>query len=257
MKTIVKSILFTGVLALAVTGCQKVSDDTDVTLKAKIGEPTFECQTQGYDCGSAIKVEWPASIDVGYTSTYGDGNVITITSVDGDCFTWTSIYPVCAVLVKAGNGYATPTGAISGTGGTTCIPSDGPSISHVTFCYSPNPMIIAFKSQLSPSGTAYTVVEGMANLIDFYPFVTGNNGKIYLNGDISTPVGDITVGNFDDDELLEVKIEMFNPTSVYFFASSWLFVGTLDQFNACTSLSCYMEKNTFTPATSLIFDLSF
>ena len=288
MKTIIKSILFTVALALVMTGCQKETDNISVSLKSSAtstriidvwnpaGGAIAECEAAGGSCGYAYK--WNQDPDGGGellpplglpnegapngTIVTPDGNSITILNSDGKTFDWISVAPVCKVIVKAGRGaivyYYDP--AVTHDEGLIGFLSKG--ISHISFCHGDLPaMVIAFKTGLS-NGIAYTFVESQTGfLVDYYPFVTGVVGKIYYDGNINLPVGNITVGNFDADDLLEVRIDHSDMSDVSFENNHWLFVGTLQQFNACGQ---YANQGCFpytwfsvVPTESLIYDLGF
>ena len=150
MKPIIKPVLFTAFLALLITGCQKSTYDSNLQAELKgsingiepvgVGSPTEECAAAGYNCGYAFKIEpWDEFTGVGDNVVYNaddgvpGGNVITIVTSDGHNFTWTSNYPVCAVIVKAGkNSTVYPVnGAKSGS-----VNDIDKVISHITFCYS-------------------------------------------------------------------------------------------------------------------------
>lgn len=246
MKTIIKSVLLTAILALVVTGCQKEDVDQNVSLKSltsfvggfyesnwQSGNANFECaQAGGCDAGSY-------KMDHGIASgiTYSE-NAVTVIGTSEKSFSWTSTKPVCKIIVKAGTGaYIFEIGGLKS--GTMTYPVIGgvkaKNISHITFCYSPNPMVIAFKTQTT-NHPAWTVVAGYdLKTVDFYSFVNGFNGKIYQDGDINQPFGNINVSDSNADGLLEVTIDNSDMPALFFEYESHLFVGTLADYLNCAS----------------------
>jgi hypothetical protein len=103
------------------------------------GDAAFECNEAGLDCDFAYKFdEWDGSEDGPYV--VDGGNTITILGADAQAFSWTSQFPVCAVIVKGGpsaNVYYYD-GALGDTALVAPVnPRNGQNydISHVTFCY--------------------------------------------------------------------------------------------------------------------------
>ena len=98
------------------------------------GDAAFECEQAG-GCGDfAYKVDdWDE--DYGMDGEYYHaGNTITILNSNGATFDWASEWPVCKVIVKAGN--AAYVYAYDGAyGDTGLVAPDGKDISHVTFCF--------------------------------------------------------------------------------------------------------------------------
>jgi cytochrome c oxidase assembly protein Cox11 len=108
--------------------------------------PIYECPCGQY--GYKID-DWNQEDDgINMDGTYYDpasGNTITISNSDdeGYVFDWESEYPVCAVVVKGGNGNVTYTynGAYSDSelvaplNENSPCPDDTRQISHVTFCF--------------------------------------------------------------------------------------------------------------------------
>ena len=119
-------------------------------------------------------------------------------------------------------------------------------------------MVIAFKSQTTGS-PVWTVVEGYAEkTVDYYNFVSGFNGKVYYNGDLTKPFGNINVSDSDADGLLEVTIDNLDMPGTSFIYESHLFVGTLEDYLLCiTPFQFPYTKNINTPSTTLTFDLPF
>ncbi|MBW6468781.1 MAG: hypothetical protein K0B85_06445 [Coriobacteriia bacterium] len=128
----------------------------DISLVAKGGctapepvyDPEFEAGNAASECAQttcdspyAYKVDdWNVDkdekpyFDGNGTYTTPEGAVITISNSDGYKFDWTSTFPVCSVIVKAGTGaniYYTM-GAYSGT---CFVAPEGKAVSHVTFCF--------------------------------------------------------------------------------------------------------------------------
>lgn len=168
MKTIVKSLTLFLILALAAAGCQKDTGEPDVLLK-KITGADAECAAVGSDCAYAFKVEpWEEYAgDDGIfiqNGTYKTpvGNTITISNADGHSFHWTSNYPVCEVIVKAGNGGPIGGGLYVFSGGNEGdVTYSDKAISHVTFCYGEPELIITVKTYYkSLAGAGYCVSSG-------------------------------------------------------------------------------------------------
>lgn len=120
------------------------------------GNAAFECEQAGCECPYAYKIdkwgdanEWgDADMDGAYQTD--EGNTFTISNSDDATFDWESDYPVCAVIVKAGQGANVYyyNGAYSDTG---LVAPYGKDISHVTFCFSDPPA-----EQLTVTKTAVT-----------------------------------------------------------------------------------------------------
>lgn len=105
--------------------CQKAAD----TLTKALGVPVEPC-------GSSFKFDKWGEPDIPLGSYSVPGNTISISNSDAYTFSWTSTYPVCIVVVKAGtsaNVYYYPKGSL---GDTELVAPYDKEISHVAFCYS-------------------------------------------------------------------------------------------------------------------------
>ncbi|MBC7231050.1 MAG: hypothetical protein H5T74_11755 [Actinobacteria bacterium] len=110
------------------------------------GNAQAECERAGCACPYAYKIDgWGQGMDGTYAT--GEGNAITIYGSDGSAFYWSSVWPVCCVIVKGGTGaniFRYGSGGSYGDGalyapfrppGSPGDPTHG--ISHVTFCFGP------------------------------------------------------------------------------------------------------------------------
>jgi len=234
MKTIVKSILLTAVLALVVAGCQKTNDDLDVSLKSATTYDKFvrswfpgggaeaECAEASVvlgipNCGLSYKVEpW---VDGDYDSG------ISIENSDGNSFDWESDGPVCIIIVKAGPG-AYLYKANGATSGSIELPSNAKGISHVTFCYSEPELIITVKA-FYYDGDKNKYCESTGE----QAFVTTEwCGKLGVNPYPSTPwfemitpdglrIGEVVVENGDVTVTLDEG---------YTLITTYLYIGTIE-----------------------------
>jgi len=107
-----------------------IDDDYDYTFEGNVNGDALDCCVSDFH----YKVdEWQ---ETGMDGTYEEaGNTITILNSDGKTFDWTSEWPVCAVIVKAGTGayvYCYPGGAYGDAG---LVAPWGKDISHATFCF--------------------------------------------------------------------------------------------------------------------------
>lgn len=172
MKTMTKLFLYSVVLALMVTACQKADEDFGASLKSATpydlwleswspaGGAEAECAQasnllQIPSCGLSYKVEpW---IDGDYESG------ISIKNSDDNSFDWNSTGPVCIIIVKAGRG-AYLYKANGATSGSIELPYKAKGISHVSFCYGQSsiPSIIALKVWYTTStgGSNFTTSTG-------------------------------------------------------------------------------------------------
>lgn len=181
MKTIVKSFLFTAVLALVLTGCQKQMDNINVSLKSSVtpvlyeswfsgGGAAAECIAAESDCAYSFKwnedpdnlkagdngdvappLGYPAEGAPNGTIVTPDGASITISGSNGSTFNWSSTWPVCAVIVKAS------TKALvyyyDGSYGDTGLwAPENKEVSHVTFCYSEPELCYEWKEETAWGG---------------------------------------------------------------------------------------------------------
>ncbi|MDT8402624.1 MAG: hypothetical protein RQ743_13095 [Bacteroidales bacterium] len=235
-----------------------------------VGWESYYC-TDKVDYDGDFEGSFPEGINVEVTG----GRYIQFWLDDYKCIEINgTFYMVGAVIVKGGptaNVYYYENGAVSDCGLSAPVNQSGKpaGLSNLTFClipcddYVPD-YVIAFKSQTTDSDgyNAYTVIpndeQNCDKLVDPYLFTEGIVGKVYLNGVMS--IGNITVGNFDGDEQLEVKIDNEYMNGVLFTGESYLFVGTITEFCALSG-PYYYNYDKITPISSpvseLIFDLPF
>lgn len=146
MKTIGKYLFLITVVGLALTGCQKQSDEIDVSLKAAIafeggyyetdwqsGDAEAECALAGGCSGLSYKMDHGLVEGITY---YED--VIKVEALSSQSFKWSSEVPVCKIIVKAGRGaYVYNIG--NAIEGTIVYPEivglKTKDISHITFCF--------------------------------------------------------------------------------------------------------------------------
>ena len=182
-------------------------------------------------------------------------------------------YKVGAVIVKGGpaaNVYFYEFGTLSDENLTAPANSRGKpaGISNVTFCYiecdeQPD-LVIAFKSYLAPSDWACTTGgPGNIGFVAYYDFKPGIVGKIYLSagttpstGDLTKPVGNITVSDIDADGLWEVTVDNSDRPDLL-FRDAYLFVGTLAEYTGLYYLDFPEKTGEITPTSSLTFQLTF
>jgi hypothetical protein len=198
-----------------------------------------------------------------------DGVFVSFSTDGGNCIQiGDKYYKVGAVIVKGSAApnvyYYGPDGTLEDSGLASPINASGSpaGLSNLTFCFiecEQVPMVIALKTQTS-CGNAWTVDEGMINKVwDYYTVGNdGYNGKIYLEGDMIKPFGNINVSDSDADGLLEVTIDNSYMLDCSFEDSSWLFLGTVEQFNACVDYGDFNYKqHQYFNSPSLIIDLLF
>jgi len=103
------------------------------------GNAAFECGQTGCNADWSYKINNNTAGNP--TVSTPEGNTITITNSDGYKFDWESAWPVCAVIVKAGEKGGDLIfyvgGAYFGSAYSPINPANGKpfEISHVTFCY--------------------------------------------------------------------------------------------------------------------------
>lgn len=183
-------------------------------------------------------------------------------------------YKVGAVIVKGGssaNVYFYEGGVMSDSDLHAPVNASGKpaGISNVTFCLLecdvPPRIVIAFKSYLDNSDWACTTGgPGNIDFVAYYDFAPGYIGnKIYLSAhtvtasaDITKPVGNILVSDVDNDGLWEVTVDNSDRTDLK-FTEAYLFVGTLEEYNASYYTGFPYKTGVITPASSLTFDLPF
>ncbi|MCU0378768.1 MAG: hypothetical protein MUC78_10980 [Bacteroidales bacterium] len=240
MKKTSNLMLMVVAVLFAATGCQKIEEDIDVSLKSsgivtivnnwKSGNATFECKSAGGECGFAFKIdEWDEYLGMDGTYETMEGNTIVILNSNGKTFDWKSEYPVCKVIVKAGRGayiYSYPGGACHDEG---LIGFQGKGISHVSFCYSiPIKKIIAAKFVYTDGvGEYFGVTDGTSVFdsgwcsewflgVNDYPSV--KTIPLHRAGVFTSDIGTITVDGSGD-----ITINLDKGLSL---VQSSLFVGT-------------------------------
>jgi hypothetical protein len=103
------------------------------------GSASFECEQADCDSLHSYKIEWSGE---GCDGAYEyEGNLITISNSNNKTFTWDSVYPVFAVIVKGGKGahVYSYNGRYADAGLSAPLNPENEKlydISHVTFCFS-------------------------------------------------------------------------------------------------------------------------
>jgi len=248
MKTFTKGMLMLATVVMVATGCQKIDDSIDVSLKSsgaqsvvtnwKSGNAAAECEAAGGDCGYSYKIdEWDEAFGMDGAFETLEGNTITILNSDGKTFDWISEYPVCKVIVKAGRGaiiYTYPEGgAYEGSG---LVGYQGKGLSHVTFCYGEptEELIIAVKSYyLGPNGNNYVVSagtiafgSGWCGWLGYNPYpqtASFNMMSPYVK------LGTVEVTNGDVKVILDIDKN-------YVLVTTWVFIGTLEELTTTNLL---------------------
>jgi len=130
------------------------------------------------------------------------------------------------------------------------------------YCLEDCELVIAFKSYMTRDWAVTSGGPGNIGFIAYYDFVPDYNGnKIYYNTDYlnsttDTPVGNIIVSDVDNDGLWEVTIDNSDLPGLQFEGGAYLFVGTLDDYNANFLLYPYQIQN-ITPVSTMTFELDF
>lgn len=182
-------------------------------------------------------------------------------------------YKVGAVIVKGGNAsnvYFYEGGTLSDVDLVAPVNASGKpaGISNVTFCYiecddKPD-LVIAFKSYLNNSSwTCTTGGPGNIGFVAYYDFKPGFVGKIYLSagttpatGDLTKPMGNITVSDVDNDGLWEVTVDNTDRLDLL-FTDAYLFVGTLKAYNSSYYTGFPLKTGVIAPTAPLVFQLTF
>jgi hypothetical protein len=247
MKKFTKLMLMVAAVMFVATGCQKIEEDIDVSLKSsgevtiinnwKSGNAAFECKAAGGECGYAYKIdEWDEYFGMDGAFETIEGNTITILNSDGKTFDWMSEYPVCKVIVKAGRGaiiYSYPEGVMHDEG---LVGFQGKGISHVTFCYAEptEELIIAVKSYFrGPNGNNYLVSAGTTAFGSEWCAWLGYNpypGTAFFN--MMSPyvkLGTVEVTDGDVKVTLDVDKN-------YVLVTTWVFIGTLEELTTTNLL---------------------
>lgn len=126
----------------------------------------------------------------------------------------------------------------------------GQALSNLTFCLveckSEPEQVFAMKIYLSPGLGVWAITGegGGLESLGYYPFTPGSNHSFYMWGDTYYLAGNIEIGNFDADPLMEVKVTLTKPG--YYFTELELFVGTVGEFTNNYNL----YPNTLIPSTS-------
>lgn len=248
--------------------CSQVNlEYPELSLLETTGRNDYNPSTDGF------LSSWPSGLEV---KVYDDKSVsfsivgtLDLGLVDGKC------YKVGAVIVKGSDA----SNIYSYTGGTThdinLIPPDnssgGPAgLSNLTFCFveckDQPQLILALKSFMT---TRWAVTGGGPDnnyFIGYVPFTPNVNYILYQDGDLAKPVGKLIIGNFDTDNLMEVKITSDFPLDLK-FTDPFLFVGTLVDWNTnylpeyafnYTNFPFPLIKETLEPPKSeVILDLPF
>jgi len=129
-----KRILLVLLMLITVMPLAVAASENPVTIeKWKSGNAEFECSQLDHamcDSSFAFKIDdW----GTGMNGTYEEANIV-INNSDSYTFEWNSESPVCAVIVKGGQGANVYyyDGVYTGTG---LVAPEDKEISHVTFCF--------------------------------------------------------------------------------------------------------------------------
>lgn len=174
-----------------------------------------------------------------FAGTFPDGLEVKVTSgkfvefkMDECILIGDKYYKVGAVIVKGSNQanvYYYPGGTLGDSGLAAPVNASGSSagLSNLTFCFyecdEPPRKILALKSYMK---TDWAVTGGgLENdyFIGCLPLAEGAKYDLYLNGQLSSVAGYLEVGDFDKDDLLEVRITSTVLNS--YFTDVYLYVG--------------------------------
>ncbi|MGZ2368913.1 DUF7467 domain-containing protein [Ancylomarina sp. YFZ004] len=123
-------------------------------------------------------------------------------------------------------------------------------------------LVIAFKAYMTEDWAVTSGGPGDIGFIGYYRFTPNYTGnKIYYNTDYrysntDNPVGNIIVSDVDNDGIWEVTIDNSDRTDLQFLGGAYLFVGTLEDYNADFLLYPYQIQND-TPVNTITFQLDF
>lgn len=214
---------------------------------------------------SGVKLDYNGS----FSGMFPDGLEVTVT--DGkfvefemtDCILiGDKYYKVGAVIVKGSNDsnvYYYPGGTLGDSGLAAPVNASGSpaGLSNLSFCFVEcvqEPKIIALKSYMTRSWAVTGGGPDNNYFIGCLPFVDGAEYTLYLNGQLATPAGTLEIGNFDQDQLKEVRIT--STISGSYFTDSYLYVGPA---GTCTTDYSNYPYHKIPPASSstVIFDLPF
>ncbi len=275
MKTIIKSVFLVAILALVITGCQKEGDDLNVSLKSTIaftggvyisgwqsGDAEFECSQAGGCDGGSYKIDHGV-----YAGAYFNEGDVTVTGISKQEFSWTSIYPVCKIIVKAGNGaYIFDIGGAQS--GSVPYPKDlgvkEKDISHITFCFgkpeTPPELVLALKTFLADGAlVSWAVTNGEGSEINSmymgyinYVYNGNNSYELYDHGLITNPIGTIEISDYTDlldgIHYLEIVMNITSPNMS--FLSTYLYAGSVDGYKSYLS---YWDGTSFADYYSFPF----
>ncbi len=97
----------------------------------------------------------------------------------------------------------------------------------------------------------------------YYEFKPGVVGKVYLSagttpstGDLTKPVGNLTVADTDGDGQWEVTVDNVDRPDLL-YKKAYLFVGTLAEYTGKYYLNFPYQTGEITPVAPLIFQLPF
>lgn len=268
MKKLTRVLLMIAAVMMVASGCQKNDDGFDVSLKSsglqstvsnwKSGNAAFECAAAGGDCSYAFKIdEWNEEFGMDGAYETPEGNSVVILNSDGKTFDWTSEYPVCKIIVKAGRGaiiYSYPEGAVNGDSGL--LGFQGKGISHVTFCYAEPPeLIIAVKARYDRYINETTSTEDNCESAGLVAFTTGWCSVLGYNSYPSTLSFDMVrqgtvVGSVVVNEVGDVTVTLEEGKTL---TTAWLFIGTLEELlttNLDNGCPAFLNAAVWTPNTT-------
>lgn len=242
------------VMAFAIVSCDNSIKDPILSTSGfedfEPGDAAYECAQVGCDGDYSFKIEEY------FEGTHVDevsGNIITISSFTGESFSWTSEFPVCAVIVKAGTGVEVyyPSDPYGGTGLTSPInPNNGKpyGISHISFCFNEPELpelVFAAKSTFFTSyGGTYGFTEfgtfrfaeecSLFPTITYIPLDLDNSGPIIydLSNNGNVP-GTITVEIING--ILTLTVAGANGNIV---GDAHIFVGTVTDLISSVDSNC-------------------
>ena len=173
---------------------------------------------------------FPEWLNVELDGIYVSFNMDGCVTIDG------KQYKVGAVIVKgsnAANVYFYDGGTLSD--GHLAAPGDKYMVSNLTFCFvectTPD-LVIAAKAYLVNNWVCTSGGPADIDFVGYYNFepdFVGN--KLYYYAREDMPIGNIVVSNVDADNLWEVTLGTEYAPG-YFYTNVFLFVGTLEQYNA-------------------------
>lgn len=275
MKTIIKSVFLVAILALVVTGCQKEGDDLNVSLKSTIaftggiyispwqsGNAEFECAQAGGCDGGSYKMDQGV-----YAGSSFNGGGVTVTGISKQEFSWSSIYPVCKIIVKAGNGaYIFDIGGAQS--GSVPYPKDlgvkEKDISHITFCFgkpeTPPEWVIALKTIITSTDIPWAYGVSGGTVLSTGGAEVGYNNYILGGADDVFPlmygfgpfnqIGTITAKDYVENNIQYLELVIDTDVPDWSFMETYLYVGTLDGLKGYLALLpanglYYMEYEKF------------